>query len=116
MVAGAEVNAVQDEIQILAVRLDLGLVDFGQGILDRQLMEVKHVIEDAGLFRCRFVEVHPQSHTAVWSEPGGIHRVQALDGSRRVLVNLDQSPTFTWSAAWAAARRATGMRYGEALT
>ena len=55
MLAGTEVDAVEDEIQIVAVRLDLRMVDLGQGVLDRQLVEVEDVVEDSGLFRRRFV-------------------------------------------------------------
>jgi hypothetical protein len=44
----AEVDAVQNQIQIFRVRLDLRMVDFADGILDRELVEMKDVSEDFG--------------------------------------------------------------------
>ena len=44
-------------------------------------------------------------------------RLRATSGSSSLSLSLTaQSPTLTDSAACAAARRATGTRYGEALT
>ena len=65
---------------------------------------------------CGIGQVDPERHFAVRGEPGRIDPVRR--GRRAVLVDvdLDQSPTFTCSAACAAARRATGTRYGEQLT
>ena len=41
VLGGAEVDPVEDEVQIVAVGLDLGVVDVAEGILDGELVEVK---------------------------------------------------------------------------
>jgi hypothetical protein len=55
----AEVDAVQDEVEIFAVRFDLGLMDFRQRILDGELVEMKNIAEEVRFVRRRLVEVHP---------------------------------------------------------
>ena len=111
-----EIDAVQDQIEVVAVGLDLRMMDFGERVLDGQLVEVKRVGEYPGFFWCGRTQVGPHPDPAVGLQPGGIHTVDNRRGPALVLVDGDQSPTLTCSAACAAARRATGMRYGEALT
>ena len=46
MLRFAEVDAVQDQVEIVAVGFDLGMVNLAQRILDRQFVEVEHAGED----------------------------------------------------------------------
>ena len=43
---GLEIDAVEDEIQVVAVGLDLGMMDFRERVLDGQLVEMEDVGED----------------------------------------------------------------------
>src|SRR5688572_24214698 len=116
MLPRLEVDAVQNQIQIVGVRLDLRMVDFADRVLDRQLVKMEHVREDPGFLRLRRAEIHPEHDPAGGIEPGGVHLLNADGLPRLMLEDRDQSPTFTCSAACAAASRATGTRYGEQLT
>src|SRR5262249_55597752 len=112
-----EVDAMEDQVEIVAVRFDLRILEVAEGVFHRQLVEVKEPREDLPpLFGRRVGQVDPDEHAGGGSEP---RRIDPIGGTRPpvgVRVDPDQSPTFTWSAACAAARRATGMRYGDALT
>ena len=61
-------------------------------------------------------QIDPDEHAAAGLEPGGFDPIDRRVFPVRVRVDRDQSPAFAWSAACAAARRATGTRYGEQLT
>ena len=113
---GLEVDAVENEVQVLAIRLHFRMVDFGERIFDCELVKMKDFGEDFGFVWRRAAEIDPHPDTAVGLEPGRVHPVDDLGGPVLVLVDRDQSPTLSLSAACAAARRATGTRYGEQLT
>ena len=49
----AEVDAVENQIQIVAVRLDLRMVQRRQSVFHRQLVEVEDAPQDLRLFRGR---------------------------------------------------------------
>ena len=123
-----EVDAVEDQIQVVAVRLDLRMVDGVERVLDRELVDV----EDVGRIRLSsgvgLSMIDPDQDAAVrpaarpgprgrsthWSvdPPSCLKTCDQVDpGACR-----DQSPVFICSAACAAASRATGTRYGEQLT
>ena len=104
------------EIEVVAVGLDLGMMDFRQRVLDGQLVKVEDLGEDFGVGLSGFAQVHPHPDSAVGLQPGRVHPIDSLGGPVFVFVDRDQSPTLTCSAACAAARRATGTRYGEQLT
>src|SRR3954468_753100 len=116
VLARVEVDAVQDQVEEIAVRLDLRMVTFTECVLDRELVEVKHVGQDLRFLRAWTIEVDPHPHAALRREPGGVHPIDDLGGPAFVFVDGDQSPTLAPSAACAAASRATGTRYGEQLT
>ena len=79
---GREVDAVQDQIEVVAVGFDLGMVRLAHRVFDGELVEVKHVGEDARLLRGRAVEVDPHPDPAARLEPGGVHLVDRLGGTR----------------------------------
>src|SRR6476469_6087137 len=116
VLGGAEIDAVKNEIQVVAVRFDVWMVQFAEGILDGQRVKMKDVGQDSRFFRGRLIEIDPDRHAASRLDPGRVHPVDDLSGPTLVFVNGDQSPTLTASAACAAASRATGTRYGEQLT
>src|SRR5262245_56089168 len=116
VLGGLEVDAVQDDVEVIAVGFDLGMVQFAEGVFDRQLVKVEDVAEDFAFLRGRLVQIHPDQHAAPWFKPGGVHSIDLLSGPAFVLEDADQSPTLAASAACAAASRATGTRYGEQLT
>ena len=111
-----EVDAVQDDVEEGAVRFDLRMVGRAEGVFHRQLVEVEDVRQDAPFTGARVEHVDPEMNAAARLEPRRIHVVRRSRRAAGVDVDLDQSPTLTCSAACAAASRATGMRYGEALT
>jgi hypothetical protein len=116
MAVGFEVDGVQDEVQVIAVGFDFGVMDLGQGVFDGELVEVEDVSEQLGFIGGRRAQIDPCPNAALRLEPGRIHPVDDLRGSALVLVDSNQSPTLSCSAACAAASRATGTRYGEQLT
>src|SRR4029453_14018325 len=167
MLAGLEVDAVQDEIQVALVRFDLWNVDFAQSVFDRERVKLEGVRQDLLSFiRCRRRQVYPEHYPGRCVEPasfyaicqssltmladedghhqsapcgmrcapcrvqGTLHKVECTRGTtggRRTSPECAlrtthcasgtglQSPTRTARAACAAARRATGTRYGEQL-
>jgi hypothetical protein len=116
MLRRLEVDPVKNQIEVIAVRFDLWMVNFRERIFHGELVEVEHVGQDAGLVWRGRLQRHPDPDTAVRFEPGGVHPVDFRGDPAVVFENLDQSPTLTASAACAAANRATGTRYGEQLT
>ncbi len=85
----AEVDAVENQVQVVAVRLDLGMMNLGERILDGELVEVEHVAEDADFVGGRSAEIHPDPHAAARLEPGRINPVHA--GRRPALVTIDRN-------------------------
>src|SRR5262249_16908216 len=101
-------------------------------VLDRQRMKAERVAEDERFRNRGRRQIDPEVDARRWVEPPAIEARDLLglavpmnedadhNVKRRACGSLrrssSQSPTLTDSAACAAARRATGMRYGDALT
>ena len=81
-------------------------------------MKSERIAQDQKLRNRRRRQIHPDEAVRRRIQPAPIQAGRTLgltvpmDEDRQQL----QSPTLTESAACAAARRATGIRYGEALT
>ena len=45
VLARLEVDGVQDQIEVVAVGFDLRMVDLGEGVLDREFVELEHLAE-----------------------------------------------------------------------
>ncbi len=109
VLARLEIDAVEDDVQVVAVGLDFRMVNLGDRILDRQLVELEYVGQDPHFTRIGVDDVHPHPHPAVMAEPVRFHPIDQPGGTVLVSVDRNQSPTFTCSAACAAASRATGI-------
>src|SRR5882672_2302160 len=105
-----EIDAVKNQIQVVAVGFDLGMVELAEGVFDRKLVEVKDVAENLRFVRRRLIQIDPDRDAASWFDPGRVHPVDLLGGPAFVFEDPDQSSTLTASAACAAASRATGTR------
>ena len=83
-----EIDAVQDQVQIALIGLDLGKLNLAGRVLDGQRMEVKRVHEDAlNLLARGRHQIYPQHDLRRGVEPG---RLDPLDASRpAVLVDVD---------------------------
>ncbi len=90
----AEVDAVQNQIEVVAVGLDFGMVNLTQRVLDRQLVKVKHVAEDPDFFRGGGAEVHPDPNTAAALEPRRVDAVRAARGATLVAVDRNHRERF----------------------
>ncbi len=137
-----EVDAVQDDIQIPVVGLDFRILHAAHRVLHRERVERERVGQNQRLGNRRRRQVHPHERAGGRIQPAAVDalnllgpavpvdedadhvnsdsRLEAGRSARACAPSLDpflcQSPTFTDSAACAAASRATGMRYGDALT
>ncbi len=116
VLGGIEVDPVQHDVEIAIVGLDLGIGLALKRRLDDQFVQAEDVAQDDAVGS---VGSATSAHTTA-PLSGDSHA-----GSRRSTSSvrpplwtkyLNQSPTLTLSAACAAARRATGTRYGEQLT
>jgi hypothetical protein len=54
-----EAHAVDDQIDVSLVIVQLRMVDFGQGVFDGQRVEVERVLEDRRLVDRRVLEIDP---------------------------------------------------------
>ena len=111
-----EIDAVENQVEVVAVGFDFGMVNLCECVFDGQLVEVEDLGQDLRLLWSGCAQIHPHPDSAVGFEPGWVHLFHRSSGLLLVFVDRDQSPTLIWSAACAAARRATGTRYGEQLT
>ena len=111
-----EIDAVENDVQVVAVGFDFGMVPLAERVFDGEFVKVEDVAEDRAFFRGWLIEVDPDRYATPRFDPGRVHPVNGLGGPALVLVDPDQSPLLTVSAACAAASRATGTRYGEQLT
>ncbi len=75
--AGVEVDAVEHDVEQVAVSLDLGMRGFAERVLDRQLVDAEHIVEQHAVFDRRLRHVGPHVGAAAWNEP---RRVEGLDG------------------------------------
>src|SRR5262245_4346444 len=110
-------------------------MQFRRRVLDRQRMKTERVGQDQRFRDGRVCEIDPDRRPGNRAEPrwvdarglfrpavpaneNGDHRGMERTGSgdSHASPEVTQSPTLTDSAAWAAARRATGTRYGDELT
>ena len=78
-----EVDAVQDQVEVAAVALDLRVMDLGERVLDRQLVEVEDVGEDAALLGRRAPRDRPRRSRRSREQPRGLDGVGALGVGRR---------------------------------
>ncbi len=72
---GVEIDAVEHEVEVAVVRLDLRMEDFAERVFDRELVEAEVVREDAALLFRGVLEVDPQLDAAARLEPGRIELV-----------------------------------------
>jgi hypothetical protein len=107
---GLEVDAVQDDVEVAVVRLDLRVVAGLERVLDRQLVKAEDLGEHTGLGWSGLLQVGPDQHAAPGTKPGGIETIDRLGPAVPMHEVANQSPTLTFRAAWAAASRATGTR------
>ena len=112
-----EVDAVQDDDRgsgrsgsTFGLRLAL------ERRFDDQLVKAEDVAQHGAVGLGRFADIRPHHGAAVRQQPRRVEAVHQLGATASVDEVANQSPTLTLSAACAAARRATGTRYGEQLT
>jgi hypothetical protein len=94
VIAGMEVDAVQDDVQVAVVGLGLRVLDRAPRVLDRQRMERERVAQNQQFGNRRRREVHPQGHTRRRVEPpavylGGLLRPAVAVNEDRVHVMAD---------------------------
>ena len=80
VLAGLEVDAVENQIEVIAVRLDLGMMDLVERVLDGELVDVEDVRQEPRLLGRRVVHDDPEKNVLPRVEPGRVH---ALDTGRR---------------------------------
>ena len=82
-----EVDAVQDQVQVVAVGLDLGMVDLGERVFDRQLVEVEDVGEESALrpVWARSRSTHTQTPLSGLSQAGSTRSTIWVDPSAACL-------------------------------
>jgi hypothetical protein len=68
--AGVVVDSVQDYVQITVVGFDLGVLQLGPGVLDRQRVEPEAVAEDEKLGDAGSGEIDPDEGVGVRRQPG----------------------------------------------
>src|SRR5262245_16748706 len=107
---------MQNHIEVPVVGLDLRVVYFCHRVLDRERMEGERIRENQRLGNRGRRQIDPDERPGCGVQPGTVDALGRLDLPVLVNENRDQSPTFWASAACAAARRATGTRYGDELT
>ena len=117
VLGGLEVDAVQDDVEVAAVGLDLRMRLALQRGLDRQLVEAEDVAQHGARPPRSAPRRPPTPRTPLSArQPRRVEAVDQLGATAPVDEVANQSPTLTLSAACAAASRATGTRYGEQLT
>ena len=72
MVALLDVDAVEHEIEIRLVALDLRVLQLASGIVDRERMEPEDVAQQAHLVVGGLREVRPEGHGGFRVEPPGL--------------------------------------------
>ena len=82
VLALAEVDAVEDQIQVVAVRFDLRMVDLAERILDSEIVEFEDVGQDSRFVRCRIAQIDPDPDAAAGLQPGRIDLLDAFGGLR----------------------------------
>ena len=85
---GLEIDAVEDEIDVAVVRLDLRMEDFAERVFDGELVEVEVVREDLAFLLRGTREIDPQLDAASRLEPGRVELVYLAGVA--VLVNEDR--------------------------
>ena len=124
VLGGVEVDAVQHDVEMLAVAFNLRVGFALHGGIDGQFVQTELVAHDRriSLGRLRHIRPHDDLAGLVLRSRGGGGQPSRVEAVHHfgATVPMDevtnQSPTFTLKAACAAARRATGTRYGEQLT
>ena len=111
-----KIDAVEHDVEILAVAFDFGVGFPLHRGLDREFVQAELVAHDDRIGRRRLRHIRPHHDPAVRRQPGRVETVHHCGATVSVDEVANQSPTLTLRAACAAARRATGTRYGEQLT
>ncbi len=80
---GLEVDAVQDQVEVVAVGFDFRMVYLGDGVFDRELVEVKDVGEQPRFVRCGRAQSRPtpRRRCPVAARPGPPGRRSSVDPS-----------------------------------
>ena len=102
-----EVDAVENQVQVAVIRLDLRELERAERILHGQVVEVEDAAQDGGFFRRRRREIGPQRHAARGVEPGGVDRLglhglaRAVDEDRdhRKVLRAECQPALLMNAA-----------------
>ena len=116
MLSGVEIDAVQHDVEVTIVRLDLGIGFALERGFDDELMQAEGFTKYRAVSVGRLRHIRPHDDAAVGRQPRRVEAVDQFGTTASVDEIPNQSPTLTLSAACAAARRATGTRYGEQLT
>ena len=103
MLGRAEIDAVEDQVDVAVVRLNLRVRHVGNGVLDGQRVEVEGVGQDTKLFRRRGGKIHPQHHVAAGAKPLRLHRRHALGD---VLALDEDGDHWLQTAGWLRAMQA----------
>ncbi len=72
MLRGREVDAVQDQVEVVAVALDLGGLDLLERVLDGELVESERLGEDARFLFGRALQIDPDEVAALRQQPLGL--------------------------------------------
>ena len=64
VLALTEIDAVEDQIQVVTVRFNLGMVDLAERILDREIVEFEDVGQDPRFVRRRIAQIDPDPDAA----------------------------------------------------
>ena len=71
VLAGLEVDAVENQIEIIAVRLDLGMMNRVERVLDGELVDVEDIRQEPGLLGRRVVHDDPERDVLPGSSQAG---------------------------------------------
>ena len=91
VLAGLEVYAVENQIEVIAVRLDLGMMNLVERVLDGELVDVEDVRQEPRLLGRRVVHDDPEKNVLPRVEPGRVHALDRGGDPVLVLEDLDHS-------------------------
>ncbi len=89
VLAGLEIDAVENQIEVIAERLDLGMMNLVERVFDGELVDVEDVRQKPGLLGRRVVHDDPDQDVLPGVEPGRVHRLDTGGGPVLVLEDLD---------------------------
>ncbi len=74
---------MEDQIQVVTVRFNFGMVDLAERILDSEIVEFEDVGQDSRFIRCRIAQVDPDPHAAAGlSQAGSTRSTHSVAPSR----------------------------------